>query len=161
MYKDIAHVQVHLVAQQVYWKQKENWFPCALENTYKVGAIYREPLLSYAGQWVDMLQESRKKMGFLNQFIPFSSRCLKGGRKRMKMSMELGVWCSFGTDSSSWPWFSWRMSAGFPRPWGWGWEGQSACHCRGGTAIRRWWWPTLRVDCEHKWVVNWKTLRCP
>lgn len=38
----------------------------------------------------------------------------------------------------------------------------SGCHCRGGTAVkRRWWWPTLRADCEHKWVVNWKTLKCP
>lgn len=36
-----------------------------------------------------ILQKYRKKMKFLNQFVPFSRKCLEG--KRKKMLVTLGV----------------------------------------------------------------------
>lgn len=91
---------MYLVAQQVYWEQKGAAFPVPLRTPTR-SEQSTELLLSYVGQWVDIQQKSRKKMGFLKQFVPFPSSCLEGGRKRKKMLMELGVWCSFVTDSSS------------------------------------------------------------
>lgn len=38
-----------------------------------------------------ILQKYRKKMKFLDQFVPFSRKCLKGKRKRMKMLVIPGV----------------------------------------------------------------------
>lgn len=48
-----------------------------------------------------ILQKYRKKMKFLNQFVPFSRKCLEGRRKRMEMLLIPGVSDFFGTDSTS------------------------------------------------------------
>ena len=81
---------------------------CVLENTHQVGALYSHYSVIQGSLWINcvlclilLLQEYKKKMKFLNQFVCFSRKCLEGRKRRVEMLMKPGVWSSLSTDSSS------------------------------------------------------------
>lgn len=43
------------VAQQLYWKQKENGFPCVPENTHKIGESYNHYSVIQGNLWINGL----------------------------------------------------------------------------------------------------------